>query len=388
MDLYAPINTALQNTQSTISDLIKMYMANELNKQQMEMKRQEMAQRREETQFTQQLSLEELAEKKRQGEATRQYQEGQLGISKEGVQLQKTAQETAKEQAEQTRAFQNKQFDWQKTQAEAQRKLAETESQAKYGQKTRAEWGKTYGVHPEAWNALNMDPAAEMTEEQFKTMFQTNKSSLALTNSNAIKKQMDQIAMLGKNEKDPGMKEQYAQKYDNLAQQVQLIDREIVGDRIPEKVLVEILKNDEITDKEGAARTAKNIVEMWKNNPLKTGDAARPSDLWNKKTGGTAAAIPAGTKTTGITPEDLELKTFFQKQPAVLQEAAAIIQKQGPAAGRDYLRKKRKEQQTKTPENAEPTFGVRPGSVLSDIASEVRRTKELPDYSNIPGLTY
>ena len=201
MDLYAPITTALQNTQSTITDLIKMYMTNELNKQQMELKRQEMAQRREETQFSQQLSLEQLAEQRRQRLATEQYQGKQLELSREGVDLQRSNQETAKEQWQQTHDLQKEQFNLQKTQGEAQSERAERESQAKYGTKTAGEWGKTYGVHPDTWKSLNVDPAAEMTGEQFESLYKTWKPALALANSNAIKKQMDQIATLGKNEK-------------------------------------------------------------------------------------------------------------------------------------------------------------------------------------------
>jgi len=385
MDLYAPITKALENTQGTITDLIKMYMANELNKQQMDMKRQEMAQRREETQFSQQLSLEQLAEQRRQRMATEQYQGKQLDLSQQVVDLQRQQQTTAKEQWGKTHDLAKEQFTLTKEQAGKQDTRAERESQAKYGTKTAGEWGKTYGVHPDAWKTLNVDPGAEMTGEQFDSLYKTWKPALALTNSNAIKKQMDQIATLGKNEKDPGMREQYAQKYDNLAQQAQVLDRFIVGEGIPEKVLVEILKNDEITDKEEAARTAKSIVEMWKNNPLKTGGTARPSDLWNKKAGDTGDGQAGGQ---GQIPKEIqELRDYFKDKPAVLEEAGKIAQAQGTPAMIDFLRKKKQQPAAQTTES-EPTFQIRPGSPLSKAAKLFNQPRGSINYDELETPLY
>jgi len=387
MDLYAPITKALENTQGTITDLIKMYMANELNKQQMDMKRAEMAQQREETQFQRELSLEQLAEQRRQRMATEQYQGKQLGISQQGVDLQKQQQTNQQKQWEEENRLKGEQNEFLRSKADEESKRAERESQAKYGTKTAGEWGKSYGVHPDTWKSINVDPSAEMTSDQFDALYKNWKPALALANSNSVKKQMDQIATLGKNEKDPGMREQYAKKYDALAEQAQMLDRFITGEGIPDKLLIEILKNEDLPDKEEAAQTAKRIIETWKNNPLKTGGTARPSDLWNKKTTGATGAEAEKAGQMGITREMQELRDYFKDKPAVLEEAGKIAQAQGTPAMIDFLRKKKR---TPVPQatESEPTFRIRPGSPLSKAAKLFNQSQGPINYDELETPLY
>jgi len=400
MDLYAPVSNALANTQATIVDLMKTFMSNEIAKQAMDLEKEKLGQANRgldlEAERNRQAAQREAAEQDRLRQAredalrargedvtfrTQQAEQQQVQAANQ-LEREKFRDTFSLQKEQNEEAYRNKMLSFKKGEESREKQKFD----AQYGKTTIGQIGQQMGIDPFVWGFMNVNKDSPTTPERFEKMITSPYMAYALPRA-AVIRHTEQLKTMEKQiltEKDPAKKEQIKANYDALSGQIDILRDAI--ERGPDKGLVTaVIKEMGITDPEEAASAMETITKRWKKMQGEFAQSnGRPSDKFNAP-----EVAPAAGK-NGVTPEILELKQYFQvKNPAVLREAAAIIQKDGQAAGIDFLRKKRQELQSNAQGNAEgDTFGIRPGSVLSDIAGAVRRVPNLPDYESEPGLTF
>lgn len=412
MDLYAPITSALANTQSTIVDLMKTFMSNEIAKQAMELEREKMAQENRRIDLQQDRDQRESLRDISADARAQQAREDALRARSEDVSF-RTEQANAANisrlnEEERDKALLSNTFDQQaKTWGFKEREMTLAEQQAQreaekskrdselFGlqkqkltdettRRPAREFAARYRYSDDVLNTAGINPDASLTQAEFSALMEDKKATIAYTQAAVLQNQLNALKAKGKAETDPTNREAIKKQYDALHAQWSVLNKSLSGNRLSDKLVLEIMKSDEL-DKEAATKDAMTIIDTFEKHRAEQSPTGRPSDAWDP------AAAPGGGQPNGVvTPEIAELKQYFQaKNPAVLREAAAIIQREGQAAGIDFLRKKRQELQSNAPGSAEDdTFGIRPGSALSKIAAVVRRAPNLPDYENMPGLTY
>lgn len=312
MDLYAPITNALAHTQSTIVDLMKVFMSNEIAKQSMELEREKIGQTSRgldlEAERNRQAAIKEQAFEDRQ----RQEREDRLRARGEDVAFRTG-------QAERTATHEGNVFELQKAQANMgfekqiadiahQKKIEELQGRGvavqergavveekklgieqskfneQFGKTTIGKMGEQMGIDPYVWGYLNINKDAQTTPERFQKML-ANPQTLSALPRAAIVRYSEQLKTIEKQiliEQDPAKKEQMKANYDNLSGQIRII-QDTIEKGPPHDVLTAVIKGMGITDADEAARAVATITEKWKTikQPDLSG-ASRPSSKFDE----------------------------------------------------------------------------------------------------------